>query len=1453
MEKRILDFTYTAGTNAGDDIQWALANRFVDVRLMGITIDNFDDKVEKFKDPYIEIDTENSQSPTYLQVNEEIVNPYRYFIKLHTGKGEVDDEVTEGNYIMGYKKISTNIEHGKINNLKGDIVVRLLSEDYARIKDTGEKSLRFRNSDGTVPKAKLVLNSDHMDKGIEIDLGEYNILTTEEEKANKIVDLKMLLSMKELKETTVNLVFDYDKNKTGNISLRANEKSINDILPEISGVSVFDMSGELLPQSYNNTDQIAFSSMVDATDIKDSGAKFEIDGYKALSFTQSSTNIKYEVRFWNNTKKVEIFTDKSAYNGSSIGEVRGTIEVKDAMNNSKVKLNLVLSVSSISNNGEAVYVLRSGVSQGSGATAGSGSVILFDGSYSDFEYSSEWNTEIIKSTDANLAEPLDIAIANYRTYTGDIITVGGNDEIQQDGLSKENLVLKTSTTLPYGRVEAGKLILDSDGNGRAKIGMVLTREQLNNIWRDSEDISTKKIPAVLQITYGNGKRKLKQWIQGRYYGAGGVNDGYVEIESDILDSNQTFKMGSYFLTSATEIPKVQDENDVLYLDLPFPTDVGNYPGLTTRNFRDKEIGVRFTVTGGQNTKTLSMLINDIVLTKDREDFGTFRIVRPSTGGRERYIHRIISPKYSPIGEVYSALSSLETTTDGKGKLLNQKLEILRDKLDDATTTIGIVKKLGNINLLGRDSMRGSIMKRNSTTLNTMKLPDRVVLQKIENGEVKENLDASLSFSSIGIEKEFTQIENVDQEKNIYLHIEKVEAERLEPGAVYSIYAEYNEGRISEKKVTGKNIAYLGLRTDNTADLGLDEYIYDPLFQINIQTEIAQDTSVKLAMSEDKPLIKSDGNSNLMRVYLSDAKYSTDIVNPESYSSLTMRGVLTPYEYNKPEYGDTHNMVVTDVTSGNKTTISVSKTLGGQGILKTVAGDIFIGYLNNPDLQNGTVAASPLEVLTIGMKEYSLRDGNLEIEIEHMDPINPGVKLETEKFSLSIPRFLPKRWYYNTEDYLKVEEEATGSVRYTNGNNLIYPLGNVALYADRDLELTKSVSDPLGVRIEYDEEIEFVNKNNPSNKIIGKIARIDSMGNILAKETIYTATTKLAVVIDSSQNGFLTESSYIYTGGNVNEINANKTDKIIRVGREGYWEGLIKSIEIKKVSIGELILNYDFNYPRGKEIEFDNLGGLVLGSGAYMTINGDFISNIPNNGKMSVFKYVSESNLYGEKLGEMDIVGGDLKSPLEVAYKNGSETTYSLVFNKVSNDKLNVTLNYWQEGIQNDRIVMRVEDKNGITSIYKLNLRDFDNKSVLTIEYDNSQMGAGILPDELVNSLYFGSILNPNSYNYNDQRGKVESLNKLKITYYGKDLNIHDTIGRVELIDKDISFKDEFDNEIVIEDTSIHRVSKREVVDSEGDVLHEEGFKLRGYFNPRTNAAAIDGRYRGTLRVNIEIY
>ena len=1455
MEKRILDFTYNVGENAESDIQWALANRFVDVRLMGVTIDNFDDKVEKLKNPYIEIDTRNGIPSAYLEVNGNRITPYRYFIRLHNGKGEVEDEITEGSYIIGYKKISTNIEYGKVNNLKGDIVVRLLSEDYAKIKGSGSKTLNFKNSDGTVPKGRLVLNSDYPDRSLEVDLENYSILTQENDKLGKIVDLKTMLAMREINENTANLVFDYAKNKSGNIGLRAAGKSINDILSEVPGLSVFDMSGELLAQTYEKTDQIAYSSMVDTKDVKVTGATFEIEGYKSLSFIQSSTNIKYEVRFWNNTKKVEIFMDKSAYNGTSRGEVRGVVEVRDSDGNSKIKLNLVLSASNVDKTATA-YVLRSGTSQGSGATAGRGAPLLFDENYSDFEYSPEWNTDIIRSTDANLEEPLDIAIANYRTYTGDKVTLGAISEAQENGLSKENFTLKPSTTLPYGNIENQNLVLDSNGNGRAKIEALLTREQMNNLWRDSDDNNTLKINA-LQITFGNGKRKIIQLVQFRYYGAGGIGDAYENHESEIIDNNQLFKLGSYHINSAIEIPKVQDENDTLYLDLPFPTDAGNYPSLSTRSFRGKEIGLRFSVSGSQNTKALSMLLNDIVLTKDREEFGIFRIVRPSTGGRERFIHKIISPKYNAVKEVYSSLSSLETSLDGKGKLLNQKLEILRDKLDDPTTTLGIVKNLGSVGLLGRDNVRGSIIKRNSTTMNTMKLPDKTVLQRIEHGEVKENINVSLSFSPTSIEKEFMQIESVDQEKNIYLHIEKGEAEKLIPGIIYSMQGEYDEGRISERKVTSKSIAYVGLKTDNTADLGLNEYIYDPLFQMNIQTEIAQDTSVKLTLSEDKPLIKSDGRNSLVRVYLAEAKYSTDITNPESYSSLSMRGLLTPYEYNKPEYGSQHQMIVRDINSGNEVRVELRNMFGGQGILKTVAGDIYIGYLTNPDLQNGTVAGNSLEILTIGMKTYNFRDGNLEIEIDHIDPMNVANKLTSEKFSLSIPRFLPKKWYYNAEDSLKVEKEATGSVKYIKDDKLIYSLGNVGLYLDRDLEITKDGSDTLGVRIEYDEEIELINKNNPSNRIVGKIVRIDSKGNILSHGAPHMYPMRFAVVVDSSQNGYSTESSYLYTGGSVDEISSNKTNKIIRIGREGYWEGLVKSIELKRVSMGELILNYDFNYPRGKEIEFDNSGSLTLGSGGYMTIKGDFISNVPDTGKVSIFKYVSEDNLYGEKLGEMNIVGGNLERPLEVSYKNGIETTYSLTFNKVANNKLNLTLNYWQEGIYNDRIVMRIEDKNGITSIYKLNLKDFDNKSVLTIEYDNSQMGLGVLPDELVNSLYFGSILNPFSYDYKDQRGRVESLNNLKISYYGKDLNIHDTIGRIELLDKDIIFKNDSSDTLVIEDVSIHRIYKRELKNSAGDNLYEEGFKLKGYFNPKNKVSGtgttIDGRYRGTLRVNIEIY
>ena len=78
--------------------------------------------------------------------------------------------------------------------------------------------------------------------------------------------------------------------------------------------------------------------------------------------------------------------------------------------------------------------------------------------------------------------------------------------------------------------------------------------------------------------------------------------------------------------------------------------------------------------------------------------------------------------------------------------------------------------------------------------------------------------------------------------------------------------------------------------------------------------------------------------------------------------------------------------------------------------------------------------------------------------------------------------------------------------------------------------TKDGSDTLGVRIEYDEEIELINKNNPSNRIVGKIVRIDSKGNILSHGAPHMYPMRFAVVVDSSQNGYSTESSYLYTGG-----------------------------------------------------------------------------------------------------------------------------------------------------------------------------------------------------------------------------------------------------------------------------------------------------------------------------------
>lgn len=1449
INKRLLDFTYEAGENVGKDLSWVLANRFIDVRLAEVAIQDFEDKVSKLKDPYIEIDTQNDIPTGHLEIGEEKIKPYRYYIRLESGKGLEKDKISEGALTLGYGKISTSISNERINELKGDIIVRLLREDYLTIKHSGENTLNFKNSDDSIPKIRLVLNSDYPDRICEINLDSYNIVTLEEEKAGKTVDLKVLIALNELKENKLNLVFDMRNNMSGDINIKENGQNIESELTKLNGLSVFDMSGEPVSQSYKKTDILSMTSSSGDIILGDTGASFDVDGYRGMKFKQPTTNIVYEVKFWNNTKKIEIVVDKTHVIAGVDQESIVNIGVLDKDGNSKLNLNLTLNASLID---ETTPYMRLYPTESltTGAVLQVGSV---------YTHSSEWNAEVttveagLQVSPAANVSSIDIGVdLKIPTYSGDSTYVQIRSVIGY-GLTENNFYLEQPLNHVIGQVRNGKLYLDDSGKGRARIRGILTKENVETIWRNAQDYYRPKIYAY-EIVVGNGKRKIPQYmIVDSTRGGVAV---HVELESEITNINERFKIGAYYVKNQTA--KIYDENDSIYVSLNNNGGNQDYPGLIARNFKGKEIDVRFEVREsgvGNTTNYISMLLNDIVLIKKDELFGIFRTERPDAGGQDRNKHTLIMPRYSPKAEAYSSSSTLQTLSNDSAKILTDKLEITRIDLNDSSTTYSIVKDLGTVGLLGRDTVREYVMQRNSTTMNSIKLPNRAILQKIGSKSGKSDIAVDLSFSATNTnEKDFLQIATIDQDKKIYMHISKSEAEKLEPNKMYSLVGLYDGGRVDEVDIENdSNIAYIGLKTDNTAQMGLNEYIYEPLFKLNIQTVIAEDTSVEIRMGENKPLIKSNGDSNLVRVYLSDAKYSVDITNPENYSSLRMKGLLRPNEYDNPEYGATHNMVVTVEGKTETITIPLSSTTGGQGVLKTTAGDLYIGYLNDSNLISGITARNPLEVLTFGIKEYKFQEESLKINIEHRSSDNPNETLFKESFTLEVPKFLPKRWYYNAEDNLKMEEEATGSPRYVDGNKMIYPLGNVSLSGNVDLEITKNASDLLGVRIEYDEDIELENKNNSSNKIQGKIARIDSSGNILSKESIYTTAFRLAVVVDTTQSNYSTGMTYVYKNGNVGEVSSTIRNKIIRIGREDHWEGLIKSIELKRVSQGEFALNYNADYLRGTVMEFDESGVSSPELGAHLNVNGEFFKGVPDAGKVVIFKYENESNLYGEKLGEVNIVGGQLETPLEFRYGSGMETVYSITLNKVEDNLINMTLNYWQDEIINNRVVIRVEDKNGVVGIYKMDVRNIDNTSLLTIGYDNSQMEGSVLPGELANSLYFGSILNPSSFNYNDQRANIESLNKLKVSYYGKNLNMHDTIGRIEVGDKNIILTDNMNNEIVIEDTSIYRVYKREVMTSEGDVLFEEGFKLRGYFNPRTTAEVIDGRYKGTLRVNIEIY
>ncbi|MGL4508554.1 hypothetical protein, partial [Cetobacterium sp.] len=578
-----------------------------------------------------------------------------------------------------------------------------------------------------------------------------------------------------------------------------------------------------------------------------------------------------------------------------------------------------------------------------------------------------------------------------------------------------------------------------------------------------------------------------------------------------------------------------------------------------------------------------LFFRDVPLVKERTVIGDYTAVRK--GGSQQglsYITLVI-PKYSPLEYAYSRSSSLQINFSSFTSKLNSiQLEFYREDVEDRTTTSEVIKEIGNISLLGRAKNDNNRILRSSKTLNILKLPDKIKLKRIENGILTKEIEGILSFDSNKIDLDFTQTSEKDTEAKIYLKISKEQAEQLDDKGIYLIEGEYSSGRISKDKVLTDSVVYLGLKTDNTSDLGFDEYIYEPAIKLNIQSALVKDNSVKIALfdaGDQKPIPKNDGKNGLIRLYKTESQYSSEI-EPNNYGKLVLRGYMNPYNYKRGDLSLNHTLKLTD----ESTTRSSSGTIdsnGGYVDLKTNLGKISIGYSKDSSIANGMGTTESMEITTFGIKEYKFTRGDIRILVDHFDNGNTMVPIYSEVLVIGIPAFEPKSWYYNESNSDKLTNNGVKYMKYFTKDKIVYPLGVVGLDQARDRGITIGEDDTIGARIEYNKKVDLEEKNNPNKKIKGKIVKLDlsentlpkgnilSEVNILPDEDILEAQVALGIEIDLNQVGHDSSKTYVLKGDSPLDVSSDITKKPIRIGRNGHWESLVTNIELRPVVMGDL--------------------------------------------------------------------------------------------------------------------------------------------------------------------------------------------------------------------------------------------------------------------------------------------
>lgn len=1149
IAKKNINISEELGVNIGDDIQWTRRMKYVDIKLAEINITGFENKTTKIKNPYIEISTSNSKSGKLLESSGNIYGLERYYLRLKNGTVDSNDIIIQDEEILGYSKIGTRMNENHITDISADVVVRMSKEEYENFILTSENVVELKNEESTPAVLKIIYNEDYPEQALEIPYNTFKLIKSESERKNNDVKIDALVFFDDINENVFNLIFDPAKNSSGNISIRGNSESINSANTELIGNSVFDMNKGIVSRTYKSDDTIEVLNVRGITAIATTEADFSKDGYKSVTFNARGKS--FELKFWNNTDKVELSVVKSSL--SQAGEIYGEFLLKDADGDihNKVTLNLYSGLEKPGLVSDNLRIWR------------------------EYTTSTEWGTEVevVNTTTGSGSAPnlideggLSSLTKPFVSYDGDSVFLEPIKGVGEQGIGSKALVMSAFKYKEnFGTISNNRLKFEPSGKGNAKLELTLTRDFIESYFPVGKPSLTLRTFEVAEIVYGRGKRRVpvSARLQLRYYGS--ATSSYPIREVSNHTGSRYYQNGLYSKVGTVTIEDITipgQERDIAEIT---PTTVGSgtsgiVPSLTTtKSFRGKniEVKIRITYPTTGNLNNAGVELNDVILTKTPEIFGIFTM----RGGSEQIKeHEIWIPKYSPSEEMQSLTSSLHNSKSG-AKQYEKDLKVEKYDTFDRDSTLEVIKPLGFIKILGKDKTRADIIRRNSSTLNFAKLPDRVKLQSISGKEVE--VDGFLSFSNSSLIREVEQIENVDQELTVYLIVTSENAKKINHGIKYRVIGEYEAGRVDQDAVNGSNLLYYGLKTDNEGDLGLNEYIYEPVFKLDLNASIIQSSAVVLNLDNysKKPLPKANELSKNIRIYKSFGKYSTDIKNPINYMDIEIQGKLTPYDVGKIEFKNrNHILKVTEKETG-KVFTGIITPQGGKVEIDGEFLKFTLQYSDDPAIKNGFGEAISLEVLNIGINEYKYAKGSSRYILEHLDPNDINKVLISDELLIKVPEFIPTDWYYNDATLKPLENNSLGTFKLSKGQELIFELGEVGMIPERDTDITRDEDDKEGVRIEYDKNITLEQLDDPSIKISGTILSIDSNGNILPDSSITNESQILAISINKLQAGYDSNAVYI-----IKDLDLEKSESIvnkpIRIGRKGQWQGLVKSIAIE---------------------------------------------------------------------------------------------------------------------------------------------------------------------------------------------------------------------------------------------------------------------------------------------------